>query len=461
MSTLQTPGSPPAYGKGESDHVFGSFTSGVFLTFVTRVLAIGGSVGASVVVARWLGAGGLGELAVINATIAMSLQIASLGIPSANTYFVARDRSRMPAVWANTMLFALACGSFFTLLIFSLAKAKPGLFGGVGMNLFLIAALSIPFQLLILLGLNVLLAMDRIVAMNLLDSLTPALLLFNAVVVLMIMRGGLFTLVSFNTAAAVVVALLLVWIIAGLLSRQKVQAPFRPDRRLFGETMRYGLKFCIPIIAGALVFRFDLLIVNHVRGAAEAGVYAVAAQVASLLTVLPAVIATLLFPRVASYQDPEGQFAVQVTRHASFLMLVACLAAAAGSFLLPVIYGASFADSTIQLLILLPGVFLIGIESVLVQHFTGTGLPIIIPGFWLITLVTNVGLNLILIPRFGARGAAVASTISYALIFIFVAVYFCRETRRRPAEIFLLRPAELRDLLRSVRWSKSPGKVAS
>ena len=51
---------------------------------------------------------------------------------------------------------------------------------------------------------------------------------------------------------------------------------------------------------------------------------------------------------------------------------------------------------------------------------------------------------------FGARGAAVTSTISYSLIFLFVAVYFCLKTGRRPLEIFLLRSGELRHLLAQV-----------
>jgi O-antigen/teichoic acid export membrane protein len=200
-------------------------------------------------------------------------------------------------------------------------------------------------------------------------------------------------------------------------------------------------------MAAILIFRVDLLIVNHFRGAAEAGVYAVASQVANLLTMVPGVIAMLLFPRVAFYKDPRGEFAIQVTRHVSFVMLIMCATAAAGSFLLPLIYGARFADATVQLLILLPGVCFIGIESVLVQHFTGTGLPAAITVFWLITLVVGIGLNLALVPVYGARGAAVTSTISYALIFVLVAVYFCVKTGRRPSEVFLLRNRELRDLL--------------
>ena len=263
-------------------------------------------------------------------------------------------------------------------------------------------------------------------------------------------------LVSFNTAAAIVLSLSLVWVIARLLARQKERPACRPEFPLLGKILGYGVKFYVSILAGVLIFRVDLLFVNHYRGASEAVVYAVAAQVSFLLMMLPGVIAMLLFPRVAAYQDPRGEFAVQVTRHASFVMFIMCIAAAGGSFALPLIYGVRFADATIQLLILLPGIYLVGIESVLVQHFTGTGLPAAIPGFWLITLAINLGLNLTLVPVFGARGAAAASSLSYMLISVLVAVYFSLKTGRRPAEIFLLGHGELRDLLARLRFAAAP-----
>ena len=109
---------------------------------------------------------------------------------------------------------------------------------------------------------------------------------------------------------------------------------------------------------------------------------------------------------------------------------------------------------------MLPGVCLIGIESVLVQHFTGTGLPAAIPLFWLITLAVSIGLNLTLVPVFGARGAAITSTISYALIFVLVAGYFCLKTGRRPDEVLVLRGPEFRGLLVQARLVPAT-KVAS
>ena len=426
---------------------FGSFASGVALTVVTRLLMLLGTVGASVIVGRWLGPEGLGSLAVLNTTIVLALSIGSLGLTSANTYFIAKNRQTLAPVWANAIAFSLFGGTVVAAAVVTLAKLKPALFGDVSSDLILIAALSIPFQFLLALGLNVLLAMDRIRQLNFMDAMAPALALLNAIVVLLILHSNLKVLVSFNTAATIALGAVMFWVIARLVARQEERTSFRPNGRLFKGAITYGLRFSIPLMAAILIFRVDLLIVNHFRGAAEAGVYAVASQVANLLTMFPGVIAMLLFPRVASFQDPRGEFAIRVTRHVSFLMLIMCATVAAGSFLLPLIYGVRFADATLQLLILLPGVCLIGIESVLVQHFTGTGLPVAIPVFWLITLAVSVGLNLALVPVFGARGAAVTSTFSYSLIFLFVAVYFCMKTGRRPVEIFLLRSRELRDLL--------------
>jgi O-antigen/teichoic acid export membrane protein len=426
-----------------------SFAASVTITFATRLLILVGSMGASIIVGRWLGPDGLGALAVLNVTVALALQFGSAGLPSATTYFIARDRQALGAAWANAIVFALVAGTFMAAAIVILAQNSPGIFRTVSPRLVTIAAISTPFQLLTLLGLNVLLAIDRIRLMNLLDAISSLFILANALTVLVIWRRGLSTLVTFNTAAAVMAALLLVWFVGRSMRTNNVRT--RRDAQLLKQMFAYSVKFYVSVVAMVVIFRFDLLMVNHFRGAAEAGVYAVAAQVTFFLIMLPGVIAALLFPRVASRQDQAAAYTLEVTRHAVFVMLIVCIGAAAAAFALPLVYGRGFADATIQLLIMLPGVFFISIESVLVQHFTGTGLPVAIPIFWIITLIANLALNLALIPSLGARAAALNSTLSYGLIFLLVTVYFCRKTGRRPAQIFLLQKHELRDLFARFR----------
>ena len=414
------------------------FSSQVAWTFATRLLMIVNSLVAGIIVAHWLGAEGVGQLAVINVTVATIVQLGSFGLPSSNTYFIAQDRAHFRAAAINSLIFALGVGALLALALSGVASLRPEWFGFVSPGLIHVAAISIPFQLITLIGLNVLLAIGKLREFNLLDLAGQSFVLINAVLVLLILRQGLATLITFNTAASILVGAVIVLLLV-ISGRSLAPSSWRADVALLRQMIVYGLKFHVSILAGTIIIRADLLVVNHFRGAAEAGVYSVASQFALLLMLLPGVIATLLFPRVTSEQDARGETTCQVSRYTTFIMFVCCLAAVPFSLLLPLVYGAAFTNATALLWILLPGVYLMGLESVLVQHFNALGLPLAIPLYWLATLVLNLILVFALVPRYGAQGAAIASSISYAIIFALVALHFHTSTGRTFAEVFVLR----------------------
>ena len=405
------------------------FSTDVAWTLGTRLLMIVNSVAAGVIVARWLGAKGVGELAVINVAVATVVQLGSCGLPSSNTYFIAQDPAHFRAATINSLLFALTIGTLLAVALSGVASLRPDWFNFIPTDLIRIASVQIPFQLLTLIGLNILLAGGKIREFNLLDLAAQSFVLVNAFLVLVVFGLGLDALVKFNTATSVLVTIV-ISVLLVVVGKKLVQSRWRADAALLRRMITYGLKFHISVLVGAIIFRADLLVVNHFRGAAEAGVYSVATQFSLLLMLLPGVIATLLFPRVTSEQDASGETTWLVTKHTATIMLVCCLVTVPVSFLLPWVYGAAFGDATWLLLILLPGVYLIGLESVLVQHFNALGLPRAIPAYWLVTLILNLVLVFALVPQFGAYGAAIASTVSYALIFGLVAFYFQATTRR-------------------------------
>lgn len=423
-------------------------------TFATRILMIVNSVAAGILVAHWLGAEGVGQLAVINVAIATVVQVCSFGLPSANTYFISQDQTQLRKAAINSLIFALLVGSLLAVGLNYVAELRPEWFGFVSAQLIRIASLSIPAQLITLIGLNILLAVGKIREFNLLDLTGQSFVLINAVLALIVFRADLEMLVIMNTAAAVLISGVVVVLIR-MAAQKPALSEWRPDASLLAQMIRYGIKFHIAILAAAIIFRADLLVVNHFRGAAETGVYSVATQFGMLLMLLPGVIGTLLFPRVTAEQDRQGETTSLVTRYTTFVTFFCCLAAVPFSFLLPLIYGAEFTDASWLLLILLPGVYLVGLESVLVQHFNATGLPRIIPVYWVVTLVVNLAVVFWLVPRMGAQGAALASTVSYALIFGLVTRQFLVATGQSFGNVFILRRGELRQLLSLSTFTKT------
>ena len=411
---------------------------------------LAGALGTSITVGRWLGAEGLGSLAVINVTVALGVQLGCFGLPSANTYFISRNRNDLAKIWSNSFLFAMVAGVVIALLIVGAARLRPTAFGQVTPSLIAIAAMSLPFQLMMLIGMNVFLAVGDIARFNVTDAAYQLALLLNALAALVVLRDGLQALVSLNSALAIATGVIIILTVRRIARQISAESTWF-DIATFRQMVRYGFKFHIAVVSAIVIVRADLLLVNHFRGPREAGVYAVAGQMANLLMLFPAVIATLLFPRTSADPDPQARLTMRVTRHTTFILLIVCLAAIPFSFALPLIYGSAFENSTVQLLILLPGVYLFGIESVLVQHFTGSGLPLPIPLFWVGVVILNLALNLVFIPTYGATAAAIISSCTYALIFLLVAIYFRVKTGNNLLSALVMQRDEMRALIRPAR----------
>src|SRR5215475_15769179 len=128
------------------------FSSQVAWTFATRLLMIFNSVVAGIIVARWLGADGVGQLAVINVAVSTIVQLGAFGLPSSNTYFIAQDQKHFRAAAINSLIFGLVVGTILALGLTAVAMLRPQWFGFVSQALIRIAAVSIPFQILTLIG---------------------------------------------------------------------------------------------------------------------------------------------------------------------------------------------------------------------------------------------------------------------------------------------------------------------
>jgi O-antigen/teichoic acid export membrane protein len=97
------------------------------------------------------------------------------------------------------------------------------------------------------------------------------------------------------------------------------------------------------------------------------------------------------------------------------MIVTACavgVAAAAGPFLLPLAFGADYADSVEPFLWLLPSAFGFAASAVFSTALLASGAPALSSLGPVVSLVTGVTLDLLLIPSHGATGAAIAASIA-------------------------------------------------
>jgi O-antigen/teichoic acid export membrane protein len=397
---------------------------------------------ASILVARYIGPSGKGTLAVLGVIAGLAMQMGNLGLHAATAYFAAREAGALPRIaWASLVL-APGIGIVLAVLLGGLIHAFPALVPNVPDLLVVVTLLGIPFAFLTLFFQNILLGQQRIAAYNLLNIGGKAVSLPVILVILFALKGGLGELVLAGFLLSLLTSMMAV-----RLAFAGVTGPFVFDRQLLRRMLAYGLRSYIACFLAYLIIRSDMLLVNYFLGAAEAGVYSVAVNLADLLLVFPTAVGAMLFPRISAQPKDDGVLTAAACRHTAAGMAGLCLLAGAlAQPLILLLYGSAFRGAAGPFLLLLPGILALSLETIFMNDLAGRGLPpivIAVPG---VGLVLNMVLNLAFIPRFGLIAASASSSLAYTIMLVIAWSAFARRTATPVSACSMVTVADLRAL---------------
>jgi O-antigen/teichoic acid export membrane protein len=381
----------------------------VFL-FWAQVVGNAGLFVALLLVTRALGPSGRGTVAFISVTALVTAWVARLGVTEATVVFAAQRPAARPVLLSNIFAFATAAGSAGALLVSSalllVPDARPP---GLGKGGVAVLALGIVASALADSGYRFLLGCSRFRAHALTTVATSWL--YPLVVAVVWALAGLTAL----TAA-------LIWVATqglralSLFSVAARESGFgRPSRTLLDESMRFGVRAWVGTLADSLNFRIDQILIALIASEAALGLYAVAVSVSEVLQYLPGAIATALLPLVAG-SDPQQR--VERTLRAFRSTTLATLASSAAAALvvpplLPVVFGAAFEDSVVPFLVLLLGAIGFSAMNVFANALVASSRPALSSLAPFVSLVVGLALDLLLIPRYEATGAAAAASASF------------------------------------------------
>lgn len=194
------------------------------------------------------------------------------------------------------------------------------------------------------------------------------------------------------------------------------------------SVLKYGLKGYLGDLLQGANYRLDLFIIAWFMPLLDVGLYAVAVSFAELALLVPRTLSTILMQRAASRPTAVSAAVTStVTRLTSvFLGAYGVAMALGGGWVLEILLGPSFSGSLSPLRLLLPGIWFLGLYENIVSDLTGRGLygaKSIAAG---LGAIVTVSLDVLLVPRYGIGGAAIASTIAYGVAFIAAVSFFQR-----------------------------------
>ncbi len=430
--------------------------SSASLTLVTRVAAFGFSLVTNIILARALGPEGRGIYAVAVLIPAVISLLVQLGIGPANVYYLSKGLIDPDELVAHSIALALLLGIVFFLLVIGYVEvSKTAQFLGIASQYALVACLALPFVLLTVFLMGILQGAQRFVHFNLLLLSQYALPAVALVVALLLHRSTLSAVASYTASTALTAGVAL-YCVAPL-----PRAFVRMRRRTLRSLLRFGLISYLSTVTSFVNYRFDVFIVNFFAGARQVGLYSVGTGLAEIVWYISNAASIVLAPRAAAAEREEAdRLTESVGRVVAFTTLVAAgLLALAAPLIVVVFFGTAFAESVWAVWLLLPGIVTFAVGRILSMYLLGRNkLTIDLLAASTGTVVT-IALDLVLIPRFGFRGAAVASSIAYTCAMLVNLVWVTRNSSISLRALLIPRRHDARVIWTRIKAAGLPGLI--
>ena len=386
--------------------------AGGLLLFISQML-----------LAAWMGAESFGLYSYAWAWVAVISTIAGLGFGSTSVRFLASYRieqssARIRGLMSFGRVMTLSAGTVAAagsiVLASVLAKDSPYL------NSLRLALLAVPA----LAFLQLEAAYARAFSWMTLSTLAEQI---GRPVLLIILGAALYEFGGRPTAEAYVVACLVAYVLATVVQHSVVDRRLRgvmgtgPEDREPALWMRVSA--ALLLISGAQMIRIntDLLLVGTLLEPAKLGIYTAAVRTATLVSFALGIGSVVAQPQLSALHARRNRaelerFLAATTRWIFVASLFAGIAVVVFGARTLEFFGPDFTSGYISLLILTTGHVLVAVLGPLTSFLMMTGRQDSAAVVHVSSAVANVLLNLVLIPRFGIVGAAVASSLNLIIM---------------------------------------------
>jgi O-antigen/teichoic acid export membrane protein len=186
----------------------------------------------------------------------------------------------------------------------------------------------------------------------------------------------------------------------------------RLDRDVLRPLLGLGLRGHAGNVVQTFNYRLDALLVQGFLGQAAVGLYQTGVLLAEMIWYLPNAVSAALLPQIAATGD--SSITPRVARHTLLLTTLGAIGLIAVAWPALHLLRPAYLGALAPMAILLVGVVALSLHKVVAGDLSGRGLPQYPSITSAVALIITIIANLLLIPRLGIVGAALASTLAYA-----------------------------------------------
>lgn len=397
------------------------FIKNVSQTFVTSVFTFFLHIPVGIIIARMLGPEGKGFYTLVVLILSYLLLFGCVGVTAAIPFFIGKKRGELKDVISTSLTFSFLWGIIIAFCFMLFSPFINTLFDNdFNTPIIVIVIIAIPFVLLDNFVVSTLLGLRTYTYYNTVLIIKSALTLFLISLLVIFIKMGVYGAVVSYVAAIIVTSLIGVVLIKSYVP---FKISFNPS--LLKKMISFGWKPYMGSITITLNYNLDLLFVGILLTTSDVGIYSVAVTFSTLTWMMANAVQYIIFPEIShsSSKSKNKNLAILAAKHTFYLTILAnIILYIIAWFAIPFLYTKAFSPSLIPLFILITGSTLYSIvvpitATLLGEGKTEIGLLVTAPA-----VVVNLFFDILLIPVYGIKGAAIASTLGYITSFIIAVI---------------------------------------
>lgn len=359
------------------------------------------------ILAHALGVDGRGEVAAATAPLTLVITAATFGIPDAVNYVVARSPLTVRRATRTALVLMVIAGLAATAAVILSSNWLSG--GDVTIqHLITVASLAIVPSLVVavLRGAASGLHLWRRVSLERFISSTVRI----AALIPLWLTGNLTPM-----AATIVIAVgpllgaVAYWRMPGTGKKPGIPQDTGKDTGP-RQIMSFGMRVWVGAISGILLSRLDQALMTPLSDSYQLGLYAVAATIADIPLIINRAVRDVTFSADAA-QATDQRLGTSARISSTASALLGLVTAATMVWWLPLLFGADFSPAIPITAVLLLAAVLGTPGSIAGAGLSARGRPGLRSTSLVVSCLINVGLLFLIVPTYGAMGAAVATLV--------------------------------------------------
>lgn len=396
----------------------------VKLVFLANAMILFCGVVTSLLSAWALGPAGRGDLLVVMLWPPVCALLVTFGLDQAHRYWVARDPQCVSTLFSNAILFAAVVGPVTLVLSELIIPHVVGERSPETMRLVRIYLVNIPAALVQFLMIGLLEGARRF---GWAGAARLMSFVVQAVGYSLLWINGKLTVET--AAATLILAQFCAMSLSLFAVLRELRPRWQPSWCEWKRALNYGVRDYPGIVADFTTMRLDQLLLGGMAPSAAIGLYFVAVRLSEITAIMASSVADALMPEVAaSHADRAERLlgrSLRLTLYAHLLVLVPLWISA--PFILRYIYGESFLAASATLRILLLASVVLSAGGIMISGLRGFGHPGLSTIARLASALVTVVSLLLLLPRLGIAGAALASLLGYGVTMLIAGFWLVRK----------------------------------